>query len=88
METKHTKGKWRPVFNGNMFTVISEDKNICVDGETDLGENEANARLIAAAPDLLEALNKMCDAVLNNIQLRPDSKTMKEAVEAIKKATE
>lgn len=58
METKHTKGNWNASFNENGFAVITDDVTICINGENGLSENEANAKLIAAAPELLEALIK------------------------------
>lgn len=58
-ETKHTKGPWRTegfenlVVNsaeGYTLTLAAGGKDACLD------ELKANARLIAAAPDLLHAL--------------------------------
>ncbi len=48
---------------------------------TDAEEVEANARLIAAAPELLEALERLVKAV------DPESTGWAEAVDAIAKAT-
>ncbi len=48
---------------------------------TDRSEAKANARLIAAAPDLLEALQRLVKAV------DPESTGWDEAVDAIAKAT-
>lgn len=60
MKNKHTPGRWM---------VAGRDQNDSIDIKADGlfiaeaiggladGEQEANARLIAAAPDLLEALN-------------------------------
>jgi hypothetical protein len=62
-EIKHTPGPWLAGFNdvpyaehdGIAWTVDAEIGGICmVDGPADC--NEANARLIAAAPELLQSL--------------------------------
>jgi hypothetical protein len=57
MKTKHTKGNWnggKP--NKDVFYVLSDnEKHICMLPANE--ENaEANAKLIAAAPEMLEAL--------------------------------
>jgi len=59
---KHTKGKWTAFTdNANGFGVTNGDTVIAVAGESDLPKNEANANLIASAPDMLKALNDiMC----------------------------
>jgi hypothetical protein len=67
--SKHTPGPWEmsgPIGLGHLqgrepWFWVSADRTLhlqvmaCPDGFV-IGENEANARLIAAAPDLLEAL--------------------------------
>jgi hypothetical protein len=60
-ETKHTPGPWhvesRKSF-GNFYEIRSGGKGIaCIADEN--GREEANAALIAAAPDMLEALEKI-----------------------------
>ena len=63
MEFKGTKGKWEvksdTVFSGVYDVVTSE-------GAPTFEEDEANAKLIAAAPELLEAFYKSI-GVLNEI---------------------
>lgn len=58
-DTKHTPGPWNAVEleDGNIVTGNTRHcGNVC---ELDLGtESDANARLIAAAPELLEALER------------------------------
>ena len=70
--SKHTPGPWtmsRPMGTGHLegrepWFRVSADRTLhlqvaaCPDGYV-AGENEANARLIAAAPDLLEALTDL-----------------------------
>ena len=70
--SKHTPGPWtmsRPMGTGHLegrepWFWVSADRTLhlqvaaCPDGYV-AGENEANARLIAAAPDLLEALTDL-----------------------------
>lgn len=56
----HTPGPWQyngPTENG-WFVKISPKREIAVEGRSDV-EADANARLIAAAPDLLEALENL-----------------------------
>ena len=57
----HTKGNWK-IAPGGCGVISKSDRPICTCGTMDLGqpdnglaENEANARLIAAAPELLAA---------------------------------
>ena len=72
--SKHTPGPWtmsRPMGTGHLegrepWFWVSADRTLhlqvaaCPDGYV-AGENEANARLIAAAPELLEALRALMD---------------------------
>ena len=60
--TEHTPGPW--VVNetrGHAFFIDAPDHNICYVGRI----AEADARLIAAAPDLLEACEKALEAAAN-----------------------
>ena len=60
---KHTKGKWKSfTANANGFGVTNGDTVIAIAGETDLKENEANANLIAAAPEMLSLLKRFLEA--------------------------
>ena len=94
MKTKHTRGKWfeRQVpGDQRRFTVLtdfgSSTQSICHLYHRK-GETEANAKLIAAAPDLLEALDELRISVGNNSEFnRFIDDAYKKAVEAIKKAT-
>lgn len=103
METKHTKGKWviYPGLNSFEFPgieAIHESGNfsiVCVgnDFEGVQGRNkdeiQANAKLIAAAPDLLEALQELYDFTNNYFGGSPAGKFARNtAFKAIKKATE
>lgn len=55
---KHTPGPWevRPNYNSPRNAIMCGGQRIAVIGETSLrdGDPEANAHLIAAAPDLLD----------------------------------
>lgn len=60
MDTKHTQGEWKIL--GDLYTVSDDDGcpvAITALGMRDADECLANARLIAAAPDLLAALTKI-----------------------------
>lgn len=81
MTSKHTPGPWS-VGNGSRvtgFTVKIATDELLVGGRG--LTSEANARLIAAAPELLEALQRLVDVV------DPESTGWNEAVAAIAKAT-
>ena len=85
--SKHTPGPWIVVSRG-MFSPKVVDANslgICHTTYAPTGA-EANARLIAAAPDLLEALKEIVDAAdgAGWEQLDP---SFKKARAAIAKAT-
>ena len=70
-EAKHTPGKWEACdvgdygdYDGRCRVILGDDLRIAVVlGDHD--ESKANARLISAAPDLLEALewyrDQMCE---------------------------
>lgn len=54
MNTKHTPGPWHVAANASAIVRDSADRDIA---KTLDDNREANARLIAAAPDMLEALH-------------------------------
>lgn len=94
-KTQHTPGPWNINHGANYLPSVSSSvthTKICdIAGQDDdagikdfQNESEANARLIAAAPELLEAL-KEADIDLNSNQIETARKRIKEA---IKKATE
>ena len=77
---KHTPGPWRTIESTNttMRTVVGPDfpgqgyiadVNLCRTNDAQDVDGEANARLIAAAPELLEALKQLlamqidCDGI-------------------------
>jgi hypothetical protein len=63
---KHTKGKWNLFLqDDNGFGITNGDSVIAIAGENDLPENEANAILIASAPELIEALQSINDLKVN-----------------------
>lgn len=59
METKHTKGEWEIFKQDDDIFIESKKSNAaicCITGGVGLEQDEANAKLIAAAPELLDAL--------------------------------
>jgi hypothetical protein len=85
METKHTKGRWVLMefgdyndFDGRSQVIMSEDLSgddpfrIAVVHVVHVSDEEgaANARLIAASPQLLDALEELHAASLDNDQER------------------
>lgn len=103
METKHTNGKWTVVDSGGKVisqTSANSYADICILADRPLAispEVEANAKLIAAAPEMLIALQKAVEVIermsdeFSAIANRHASYTVGESriIEgAIKKATE
>lgn len=62
MNKEHTPGPWEIESFGDMFEVVSEETTFTVARCT----READARLIAAAPELLKALEKLTDYAERN----------------------
>ena len=90
MTTKHTQGEWMQ-FRGNIVTKskstlpIDYDTNICK-LNNNLDESEANAKLIASAPDLLEALIDITNSYRTKVNMTEEH-IIRNALSAIKKAT-
>ena len=59
--SKHTPGPW--VYDGCWQDIVSCDGRIIAFASLDGEQSEYDARLIAAAPDLLEALEEALDNV-------------------------
>jgi len=91
METKHTPGPW--IYGTHQDSAMVQTAEPCKTVATIYAkapsEREANARLIAAAPDLLEALERIASATMsqyaNAADMAADMKCI--AAEAIAKAT-
>ena len=89
MEAKHTKNEW--ICKGSYRRVATNESlldefEICkISGNHSEGEIIANAKLIAAAPELLEALQEIMDSP-QSMQLLNGQRF--KALNAIKKATE
>jgi hypothetical protein len=68
MSAKHTAGPWQ--INGSHFYGPDPERILlghCVAGDSEGVDMVANLRLIAAAPDMLEALFRI-DNAINNIR--------------------
>lgn len=68
MSAKHTPGPWAYAYDGSSTWSIGEaddpqDKLVASIGDRDDARATANARLIAAAPDLLKALEFCAQAI-------------------------
>lgn len=97
METKHTKGEWKIVSKSKHrgWININSKKGIIArsfHGDMEpivtVEEAEANVKLIAAAPDLLEALQSIVGTLENEgVSWRYENE-INLAKNAIKKATE
>lgn len=93
MSTKHTQGEWHVSKHGNndSFGVYAEgngnDLAIVIGGNEEGGETESNAKLIAAAPDMLKALQFVKGVLSNAPKGHYDGITMRAIDNAINKAT-
>ncbi len=87
---KFSKGPWKAdQFQGltaGWWRVISETDNICIVSDSDKQPAEANAQLMAAAPDLFEAAVELIEELTNAMpQVHRYSEVLK-LKRAIKKA--
>jgi hypothetical protein len=93
--SRHTPGPWIGFNNGFKIWVRSEG-NLTIapqyiadlSGQSDKEKAWADAQLMAAAPDLLEALKELVDLVegVRDGSYKPDSFTCQPALAAIAKA--
>lgn len=85
MTTKHTPGEWYIDADGN---VSADDKTVALVYRHNLhavaGEDDANARLLAAAPEMLEAL----EALIERARQWPETfaAEVQQAEKAVRKA--
>jgi len=88
MESKHTKGNFYKSGSSSQYLIASEETGntiAVVYSQKDEKEAEANAALLAAAPDMLEALINLHDWC---VQFTPEyPAALLKAKEAIIKAT-
>lgn len=93
MSTQHTPGPWhvskasptRVIESGprgNSIAKMGLNLGVCSQGEA-----ESNARLIAAAPELLEALQEMINCYADELPNGKERPVVREARAAIAKAT-
>lgn len=83
METKHTKGEW--FIQGK--TLIKCGNEQVASANAILDECESNAKLIAAAPELLEALIDLTNQIKNEHCSEFMDEPFDKAINAINKAT-
>ncbi len=83
----HTPGPWHTV--AKVSIADSNDYGICEAATSNKTQEEryANACLIAAAPELLEALKSMVGRFGGTATVQLDRNALKEARDAIEKAT-
>lgn len=95
MKTKHTEGEWnviQPKYQDYLVVKSDyKDLHICeiLKGTytIDKQEAEANAKLIAAAPELLEALKELMDLFYDHEPELYRQRQFNKAIKAINKAT-
>lgn len=91
MSAQQTPGPWVPRYTPGR--ALGAEDVWCIDWSNDQQEvaeivhGEANARLIAAAPDLLEALKKLCEDIEEAGATPLDRPAYYKARAAITKAT-
>lgn len=90
MKTQHTQGEWKKLMTLKVdqpSCIIAGNKKIAniINAFENRTEAEANAKLIAAAPELLKIVQRLLD---NERQYAGAANLIIDAKEAIKKATE
>lgn len=85
---KHTKGPWHTDENfSSVWDSRRASAEICrmPSATSNLENNEANARLIAAAPELLESLKELTKQVESNSRKEPLTKVFFKALNIIRR---
>ena len=92
---EHTPGPWKieermgHAFDARLVIVAPDVNRIAIISKNGgAADHDANARLIAAAPDLLEALQKLCDWHETNATWDKTKAAYYEAKQAIARATD
>ena len=91
----HTQGLWVvDKDSDSSFLIVTNSRTIAMSNQTEVEENgmsieelNANGRLIAAAPELLEALEGFIHSVEHEGYSGRIAEAREQAIEAIKKAT-
>ena len=94
--SSHTPGPWRTtglnVRAGDALICFATDHWYAEDDGfyafTDLAEKQANARLIASAPELLSALKRLTDCLSEDPNDYPDSSSARQVLDSIRSARE
>lgn len=88
--TKHTPGPWRyrqiTALSVYAFYIIDGDASLVAEVAMQSEAEEANARLIAAAPELADALEAALDALSNRAGWPEEEPTLVRARAALHKA--
>jgi hypothetical protein len=72
--TQHTNGPWNHKEQWGYYKIHSEDEGVSVVHGID-SKSEANARLIAAAPDMLSALDACVDVLFASSEESAESES-------------
>jgi len=84
MKTKHTPGPWRVQ---NTSEIVFCDTILIADVYGVYKYREPNAKLIAAAPELLKACEQMCEVLERTAMYDKVGQSYYNGMKAIKKAT-
>jgi hypothetical protein len=96
VKTQFTPGPWRTtglnVRAGDALICFATDHWYAEDDGfyafTDLAEKQANATLIASAPELLSALKRLTDCLSEDPNDYPDSSSARQVLDSIRSARE
>ena len=89
MKAKHTTGPWRAEEEFSGWVIKDENGNYIaeeIENGRDMGE--ADAKLIACTPDMLELLDFINDAINSHIRIVKDSPLHDDIRNLLRRATE
>jgi hypothetical protein len=89
MKTKNTPGPWKAVERQYGWAIESENgKTIAEQMNNGRDMGESDAKLISTAPDMLELLDFINDAINSHLKINKDSPLHDDIRNVIKRATE